>query len=121
MAARRVTRAGVARSPTIHLQRIAFVPISVEVPADLGFSIKRCDLTMRVRETEGFVVESDEANLGTVDGFQAGGGSGAGGFLLVRAGLFGRRRMMISVGDISEILPNQRRIRLRSTWMVIKA
>ena len=29
--------------------------------------------------------------------------------------------MMISVGDISEILPNQRRIRLRSTWMVIKA
>ena len=32
---------------------------------------------MRVRETEGFVVESDDANLGTVDGFQAGGGSGA--------------------------------------------
>lgn len=97
------------------------MPISIEVPAALGLSTERCDLTMRVRETEGFVVESDDAELGTVDGFQAGGGSGARGFLLVRAGFFGRRRMMISVGDISEILPNQRRIRLRSTWMAIRA
>jgi hypothetical protein len=28
--------------------------------------------------------------------------------------------MMISVGDISEILPNERRIRLRAKWMSIK-
>ena len=97
------------------------MPISNEVPAALGFSIERCDLPMRVRETEGFVVETDEAALGTVDGFRPGGSSGARGFLLVRAGLFGGRRMMISVGDISEILPRQRRIRLRSTWMAIKA
>jgi hypothetical protein len=75
---------------------------------------------MRVREIEGFVVEGGDADLGTVDGFQAGGGSGARGFLLVRAGLFGRRRMMISVGDISEILPDERRIRLRAKWMSIK-
>jgi hypothetical protein len=35
--------------------------------------------------------------------------------------MLGRRRMMISVDDVSEVLPRQKLIRLRSRWMTIKA
>jgi uncharacterized membrane protein YdbT with pleckstrin-like domain len=66
------------------------------------------------------MVETAAGRFGTVEGFRAGGRSGTPDFLVVRAGWFGRRRMMISVDDISEILPHQKRIRLRSSWMTIK-
>jgi hypothetical protein len=39
---------------------------------------------------------------------------------MVRAGLLGRRRVMISADDVSTVSPHQRRVRLRSTWMTIK-
>lgn len=74
------------------------------------------DLARRLRRSEGFVVETAAGRFGTVEGFQV----GVPGFLVVRAGLFGRRRVKISVDDVSAVLPRQRRIRLRSTWMTIK-
>jgi hypothetical protein len=40
---------------------------------------------------------------------------------MVRGGWLGRRRRMVSVVDISAVLPRERRIRVRSTGMEIKA
>jgi hypothetical protein len=74
------------------------------------------DLATRLHRSEGFVVETATGRFGTVEGFRA----GAPGFLMVRAGLLGRRRVMISVDDVSTVSPHQRRVRLRSTWMTIK-
>jgi hypothetical protein len=76
----------------------------------------RSDLSTRLRQTQGFVVESATGRFGTVDGFRA----GVPDFLVVRAGLLGRRRVMISVNDVSAVLPRQRRVRLRSNWMTIQ-
>lgn len=62
------------------------------------------------------MVETATGRFGTVEDFHV----GVPGFLVVRAGLFGRRRVKISAEDVSAVLPSQRRIRLRSTWMTIK-
>jgi hypothetical protein len=66
---------------------------------------------------EGFVVEAAGNRVGQVSGLRP----GVPGFLEVRAGMLGRRRMMISAADIAEILPAQKRIRLQPTWMTIEA
>lgn len=76
----------------------------------------RSDLPTRLRRSEGFVVETTAGRFGTVERFQG----GVPGFLVVRAGLLGRRRVKINADDVSAVLPRQRRIRLRSTWMTIK-
>jgi hypothetical protein len=81
----------------------------------------RTDLPTRLRKSQGFVVETAAGRFGTVDGFHAGTRSGVPDFLVVRAGLLGRRRVMISVDDVSAVLPRQRRVRLRSSWMTINA
>ena len=77
----------------------------------------RADLPTRLRHSEGFAVETPTGHFGTVEGFRG----GAHDFLVVRSGWLGRRRMMISVDDISEVLPRQKLVRLRSRWMTIKA
>jgi hypothetical protein len=81
----------------------------------------RVDLPTRLRHSQGFAVEAPTGRFGTVEGFRSGSRSGAPEFLVVRAGMLGRRRMMISVDDVSEVLPRQKLIRLRSRWMTIKA
>ncbi len=77
----------------------------------------RSDLPTRLRHSEGFVVESPTGRFGTVEGFR----DGTHEFLVVRAGWLGRRRMMISVDDISEVLPRQKVVRLRSRFMTMQA
>jgi hypothetical protein len=62
---------------------------------------------------EGFRVESPGGRIGTVKGvrFQ---GSIEPALLEVRAGLLGHRLLLIPVGDVIEILPKQRLIRVRA-------
>lgn len=81
----------------------------------------RSDASVWLERSEGFVVESAESRVGVVDGVRYDAGSGAADCLIVRHGILGRHRMMISVGDIREILPRQKRIRLQPTWMTIRA
>jgi hypothetical protein len=65
------------------------------------------------------VVDGAGGRIGVVDGLRYGARSGAPDFLVVRAGRLVRRRVMISVDDIREILPRQKRIVLQPTWMTI--
>jgi hypothetical protein len=77
----------------------------------------RSDLPTRLRHSEGFAVESPSGRFGTVEGLRG----GTPDFLVVRSGWLGRRRTMISLDDISDVLPRQRLVRLRSRWMTIQA
>lgn len=79
------------------------------------------ELSARLRRTQGFVVETPAGDFGTVEAYRPGARPGTPGFLLVRGGWRGRRRRMVSVIDISAVLPSERRIRVRSTGMEIKA
>lgn len=81
----------------------------------------RSDVPTKLRQSHGFAVETATGRFGTVEGFRAGTHSGMPSFLVVRAGLLGRRRMMISVDDVSQVLLRQKCVRLRSNWMTIKA
>lgn len=78
------------------------------------------DRSTWLRQSEGFLVESAGGRVGVVEGLRYGTRSGIPDFLVVRAGRLGRRRVMIGVGDIREILPHQKRIRLQATWMTIR-
>jgi hypothetical protein len=66
---------------------------------------------------EGFRVESPDGRVGTVQGVRFK-GSIEPEFLEVRAGLLGRRLLLISVEQVKEILPRQRRIILRASRRV---
>ena len=81
----------------------------------------RADLSARLLRTQGFIVETPAGDFGTVEAFRPSARPGTPGFLLVRGGWLGRRRRMVSVVDISAVLPRERRIRVRSTGMEIKA
>ena len=78
------------------------------------------DLPEKLLRAEGFVVETPAGDLGTVEVFHPGSRPETPGFLMVRGGWFGRRRMMVSAVDVCAFLPSQRRIRVRSTGMQIK-
>jgi len=80
----------------------------------------RSELPTRLRHSEGFAVETPTGHFGTVEGVRSGAGGGAA-HLVVRSGWLGRRRMMISVDDISEVLPRQKLVRLRPRYMTIQA
>lgn len=69
-----------------------------------GYWLRRC---------EGFVVETPTKRIGRVAGIRYGERSNEPAVLEVRAGLFGRRMLLISVDDISEIAPETRRIVLQ--------
>ena len=81
----------------------------------------RSDLSATLLRTQGFIVEPPAGDFGTVKAFRPSARPGKPGFLLVRGGWLGRRRRMVSVIDISAVLPRERRIRVRSTGMEIKA
>jgi hypothetical protein len=65
-----------------------------------------------LRRCEGFLVETTTAQIGRVTGIRYGETTNEPEGLEVRAGLFGRKRFVISVHDITEIDPEQRRLRL---------
>ncbi len=79
----------------------------------------RSDPSTWLRQSEGFLVESAGGRIGVVESLRYSARNGIPDFLIVRAGRFSRHRMMISVDDIREILPRQKRIRLQATWMTI--
>jgi hypothetical protein len=81
----------------------------------------RVDLPTKLRQAQGFVVETATGPFGTVERLRVDDRSGMPDAIVVRTGLLGRRRMVISVADVSQVLPRQRRIRLRSRWMTIEA
>jgi hypothetical protein len=70
-----------------------------------GYWLRRC---------EGFQVETPTKRIGRVAGIRYGERSNEPALLEVRAGLFGRRVLLISVDDVSEIAPERSRIVLRS-------
>jgi hypothetical protein len=80
----------------------------------------RSDPSTWLERSQGFRVESGGGRIGIVEDLRYDTRSGIPDFLIVRAGRLGRRRMLISVDDIREILPSQKRIRLQATWMTIK-
>ena len=65
-----------------------------------------------LRRCEGFLVETPTKRIGRVTGIRYGETTNETEVLEVRAGLFGRTRLLISVHDITDIDPEQRRIAL---------
>jgi hypothetical protein len=60
-----------------------------------------------LRRCEGFLVETPTKRIGRVTGMRFGETTNEPAVLEVRAGLFGRTRLLISVDDITEIDPEQ--------------
>jgi len=69
-----------------------------------GYWLRRC---------EGFVVETPTKRIGRVAGIRYGERSNEPAVLEVRAGMFGRKALLISVDEIAEIAPEASRIVLR--------
>jgi hypothetical protein len=65
-----------------------------------------------LRRCEGFLVETTTKRIGRVSGIRYGETTNEPEGLEVRAGLFGRKQFVISVHDIIEIDPEQRRLAL---------
>jgi hypothetical protein len=68
---------------------------------DRGYWLRRC---------EGFLVETPTKRIGRVTGIRYGETTNEPEALEVRAGVFGRTRLLISVPDITEIDTEQRRL-----------
>lgn len=92
------------------------------LPLGRSFMQTASGTSATLRQSEGFVVESAGSRVGVVESLRYGATNGtrAPEFLVVRAGRLPRRRMMISVDDVREILPREKRVRLQATWMTIR-
>jgi hypothetical protein len=66
-----------------------------------------------LRRCEGFLVETPTKRVGRVAGVRYGERSNEPAVLEVRAGLLGRKLLLIPVEDVSEIAPERRRVILR--------
>jgi hypothetical protein len=66
-----------------------------------------------LRRCEGFLVETPTKRIGRVAGIRYGEQSNEPAVLEVRAGLFGRKMLLISVDEIAEIASEQSRILLQ--------
>jgi hypothetical protein len=69
---------------------------------------------------EGFRVESNKREIGTVHGLRFK-GSLEPDLLEVRTGLFGRRVLLIPVEQVAELLPKERRIVLRASPLIAES
>jgi len=63
-----------------------------------------------LRRCEGFLVETPTKRIGRAIGIRYGEATNQPETIEVRAGLFGRTRLLISVHDITEIHPEQRQL-----------
>jgi hypothetical protein len=63
-----------------------------------------------LRRCQGFLVETPTKRIGRVTGIRYGEATNELEVLEVRAGLFGRTQLLISVDDITEIHPEQHRL-----------
>jgi hypothetical protein len=81
----------------------------------------RAEIAARLRRSEGFAVETPSGRFGTVEAFRDGRGVATTDVLVVRAGRFGRRRILISVDDVAAVRPRDEVVQLRSKWMSIQA
>lgn len=81
----------------------------MEGEADVGNDPTRSsyDRSYWLRRCEGFLVETPTKRIGRVTGIRYGETTNKPAVLEVRAGLFGRTRLLISVDDITEIDPEQ--------------
>ena len=70
---------------------------------DRGYWLRRC---------EGFLVEAPTKRIGRVTGIRYGESTNEPEVLEVRAGLFGRTLLLISVDDVIDIDPEQARLAL---------
>jgi len=77
-----------------------------------GYWLRRC---------EGFLVETPTKRIGRVAGIRYGEGSNEPEVLEVRAGLFGRTLLLISVDEVAEIAAEERRIILNDPPRLISA
>jgi hypothetical protein len=68
---------------------------------------------------QGFRVDSPGGRLGFVDEVRAGREDDGGALLVVRAGLLGRRLLVIPTRDAAFIVPQVKRIWLRSTFTLV--
>jgi hypothetical protein len=81
----------------------------------------RAEIARSLRRSEGFAVETASGRFGTVEAYRDGGDDEMAGVLVVRAGWLGRRRMLVSVDDVSSVRPREAIVRLRSKWMTVRA
>ena len=81
----------------------------MEGEADVGNDPTRSsyDRAYWLRRCEGFLVETPTKRIGRVTGMRFGETTNEPAVLEVRAGLFGRTRLLISVDDITMIDPEQ--------------
>jgi hypothetical protein len=63
-----------------------------------------------LRRCEGFLVETPTKRIGRATGIRYGETTNEPEAIAVRAGLFGRTHFLISVNDITEVHPEQRRL-----------
>jgi hypothetical protein len=63
-----------------------------------------------LRRCEGFVVETPTRRIGRVDGIRYGLSQDEPEALAVRTGRFSRRLLLVSVADVDQVDPDQRRI-----------
>jgi len=63
-----------------------------------------------LRRCEGFLVETPTKRIGRVAGIRYGVKTNEPDVLEVRAGLFGRTVLLLNVHDISEVIPEERRL-----------
>ena len=70
-----------------------------------------------LQRCEGFRVDAPSGRIGHVTGIRFG-SSAEPELLEVRAGLFGRRLLLIPVGQIEEIIPEQKRMLLNESQLV---
>jgi hypothetical protein len=70
---------------------------------------------------DGFVVETATRRLGKVVGVRFGAGSNKPEVIEVRAGLLGRTLLLLSVEDVIEILPEQRRVLVKDPPRLLAA
>lgn len=71
-----------------------------------------------LRRCEGFFVETSAKRIGRVAGIRYGERSNEPAVLEVRAGIFGRKVLLISIDDIAEIAPEKSRIVLQEQFVV---
>lgn len=87
----------------------------MSAPSDPAYSRSTRDTDYWLRQSEGFVVESAGGRVGIVERLRFESRADRPDYLIVRAGRLGRRHLEIPVDDVAEILPREKRIRLRET------
>lgn len=88
-------------------------PMSVERESEHAFTRSSLDRSYWLSRCEGFRVDAADGRIGFVEEVVFSSKLDEPDALVVRAGLFGRRTILISAHDVAEVVPREKRLRLR--------